>query len=189
MSSLISTRPSPVPNVSSSRKTSSSSTVIVTSDHGMNSDGNHGGPGESETHVSTIGVLALQGDVREHAAALEAGGARAVPVRRPEELAGLPADFLAAHKPGADGLILLPYFLGEKTPIHDAHARGTLVGLLTRDLWMPDDLREKVASYEHLSRGDFHVTNGVSDRIVITQSAPSVIWATSVRPTVTTPSS
>jgi xylulokinase len=31
--------------------------------------------------------------------------------------------------PGADGLILLPYFLGEKTPIHDHYARGTLVGL------------------------------------------------------------
>ncbi len=30
---------------------------------------------------------------------------------------------------GADGLILLPYFLGEKTPIHDPYARGTLVGL------------------------------------------------------------
>lgn len=36
-----------------------------------------------------IGVLALQGDVREHAAALEASGARAVGVRRPHELAGL----------------------------------------------------------------------------------------------------
>jgi xylulokinase len=35
----------------------------------------------------------------------------------------------AAAPPGADGLILLPYFLGEKTPLHDAHARGTLVGL------------------------------------------------------------
>lgn len=33
-----------------------------------------------------IGVLALQGDVREHAAALEAAGARAVPVRRASEL-------------------------------------------------------------------------------------------------------
>lgn len=31
--------------------------------------------------------------------------------------------------PGAEGLLLLPYFLGEKTPLHDAHARGTLVGL------------------------------------------------------------
>ena len=33
-----------------------------------------------------IGVLALQGDVREHARALEHAGARAVAVRRPEEL-------------------------------------------------------------------------------------------------------
>ena len=39
-------------------------------------------------------------------------------------------DQLAARiAPGADGLILLPYFLGEKTPIHDPDARGTLVGL------------------------------------------------------------
>jgi 5'-phosphate synthase pdxT subunit len=37
----------------------------------------------------TIGVLALQGDVREHLAALAAADAAAGPVRRPEELAGL----------------------------------------------------------------------------------------------------
>src|SRR4051794_21153539 len=36
-----------------------------------------------------IGVLALQGDVREHLAALTAAGADAVGVRRPEELDGL----------------------------------------------------------------------------------------------------
>jgi 5'-phosphate synthase pdxT subunit len=36
--------------------------------------------------VPTIGVLALQGDVREHVRALEAAGARALAVRRPEEL-------------------------------------------------------------------------------------------------------
>ncbi len=41
-----------------------------------------------------IGVLALQGDVREHLRALEAVGARGVPVRRTTELAG------------CDGLIL-----------------------------------------------------------------------------------
>ncbi len=39
--------------------------------------------------LPTIGVLALQGDVREHVAALEASGARATTVRRPGELAGL----------------------------------------------------------------------------------------------------
>jgi len=35
----------------------------------------------------------------------------------------------AAIPPGAEGLVLLPYFLGEKTPIHDPLARGSLVGL------------------------------------------------------------
>ncbi|QLH25212.1 pyridoxal 5'-phosphate synthase glutaminase subunit PdxT [Streptomyces sp. Rer75] len=39
----------------------------------------------SETPL--VGVLALQGDVREHLAALAAAGAQARPVRRPEELA------------------------------------------------------------------------------------------------------
>ena len=39
-------------------------------------------------------------------------------------------DALAASiPPGSDGLICLPYFLGEKTPIHDPLARGSFVGL------------------------------------------------------------
>jgi 5'-phosphate synthase pdxT subunit len=38
-----------------------------------------------------VGVLALQGDVREHLAALEAAGVRAVPVRRPAELEAVDA--------------------------------------------------------------------------------------------------
>lgn len=39
-------------------------------------------------------------------------------------------DRRAAGTPaGSDGLVLLPYVLGEKTPLHDPHARGTLVGL------------------------------------------------------------
>jgi xylulokinase len=35
----------------------------------------------------------------------------------------------AALPPGSDGLVVLPYFLGEKTPLHDPYARGTIVGL------------------------------------------------------------
>ncbi len=31
--------------------------------------------------------------------------------------------------PGAGGVVLLPYFLGEKTPLHDPHARGSVVGM------------------------------------------------------------
>jgi xylulokinase len=39
-------------------------------------------------------------------------------------------DRLAAAIPaGSEGVVLLPYFLGEKTPLHDPHARGTIVGL------------------------------------------------------------
>jgi pyridoxal 5'-phosphate synthase pdxT subunit len=39
--------------------------------------------------VPRIGVLALQGDVREHVRALAGAGAEAVPVRRPAELAAV----------------------------------------------------------------------------------------------------
>ena len=32
-------------------------------------------------------------------------------------------------KPGANGIVFLPYFSGERTPIHDPHAKGTIFGL------------------------------------------------------------
>ena len=35
----------------------------------------------------------------------------------------------AASPPGANGLVLLPYFSGERTPIHDPLARGVVFGL------------------------------------------------------------
>jgi xylulokinase len=35
----------------------------------------------------------------------------------------------AATQPGADGLIFLPYIMGERTPIWDPHARGVFFGL------------------------------------------------------------
>ncbi len=41
--------------------------------------------------MRTVGVLALQGDFAEHIAALEAAGARAMAVRRPDELAAVAA--------------------------------------------------------------------------------------------------
>jgi 5'-phosphate synthase pdxT subunit len=59
-----------------------------------------------------IGVLALQGDVREHVTALRAQDAEAVPVRRPEELAGV------------DGLVLPG---GESTTIVKLAARFGLL--------------------------------------------------------------
>jgi 5'-phosphate synthase pdxT subunit len=59
-----------------------------------------------------VGVLALQGDVREHLAALSEQGAEAVPVRRPEELAAV------------DGLVLPG---GESTTIAKLAARFGLL--------------------------------------------------------------
>ncbi len=40
----------------------------------------------------------------------------------------LAAEAEAAPK-GAKGLICLPYFSGERTPIHDPHAKGAFFGL------------------------------------------------------------
>lgn len=46
---------------------------------------------------------------------------------------GVPFDDLvrdaARVPPGADGLVMLPYFAGERTPIFDAQARGVIAGL------------------------------------------------------------
>jgi xylulokinase len=39
------------------------------------------------------------------------------------------ADEAADIPPGADGLVCLPYFSGERTPINDPHARGIFFGL------------------------------------------------------------
>ncbi|MDB5525817.1 MAG: carbohydrate kinase, family [Rhizobium sp.] len=39
------------------------------------------------------------------------------------------ANEASSSRPGANGLVFLPYFSGERTPIHDSHAKGTLFGL------------------------------------------------------------
>jgi 5'-phosphate synthase pdxT subunit len=53
-----------------------------------------------------VGVLALQGDVREHLAARESGGARAVPVRRPAELDAVDALVLPGGESTTIGKLL-----------------------------------------------------------------------------------
>jgi xylulokinase len=60
----------------------------------------------------------------------EWAGVAAAAAKAVGESAHVHLDRLAAAVPaGADGLVLLPYVLGEKTPLHDPHARGTLIGL------------------------------------------------------------
>lgn len=42
---------------------------------------------------------------------------------------GMLATEAEASPPGANGLLWLPYFSGERTPIHDPHAKGAIFGL------------------------------------------------------------
>ena len=72
-------------------------------------------------HASpAVGILALQGDVREHARAVEASGGRAVSVRRPAELAAV------------DGLIL-------------PGGESTTIDKLTRIFGLAQPLRDRIA--------------------------------------------
>jgi pyridoxal 5'-phosphate synthase pdxT subunit len=70
----------------------------------------------------TIGVLALQGDVREHLAMLERAGARAVKVRRPEELAHVDGIVMPGGESTTMHKLARAFDLFE--PLHDALAGG-----------------------------------------------------------------
>ena len=69
-----------------------------------------------------VGVLALQGDVREHLRALRAAGAEAVEVRRPAELAGVDGLVLPGGESTTIGRLLRIFELLE--PLRDAVADG-----------------------------------------------------------------
>ncbi|MCF6745676.1 pyridoxal 5'-phosphate synthase glutaminase subunit PdxT [Blastococcus sp. KM273128] len=74
------------------------------------------------TDPPVVGVLALQGDVREHVAALRAGGAEAVAVRRPGELAAVDGIVL----PGGESTTMatLAARWGLLEPLRDAVRAG-----------------------------------------------------------------
>ncbi|WP_435198462.1 pyridoxal 5'-phosphate synthase glutaminase subunit PdxT [Janibacter sp. GS2] len=74
----------------------------------------------TDAPVPHLGVLAVQGDVREHRAALEASGARTTAVRRPAELAAV------------DGLVL-------------PGGESTTIDKLTRIFDLRDPLRARIA--------------------------------------------
>lgn len=69
-----------------------------------------------------VGVLALQGDFREHLAVLDELGADAVPVRRPEELAGVRGLVI----PGGESSVMdkLSRLFGLADPLREAIAGG-----------------------------------------------------------------
>ena len=80
-----------------------------------------------------IGVLALQGDVREHVRALESAGATAVPVKRPADLEELDGIVLPGGESTTMGKLLTLFDLLE--PLHHQirlglPAFGTCAGMI-----------------------------------------------------------
>ncbi|GAA4977409.1 pyridoxal 5'-phosphate synthase glutaminase subunit PdxT [Kineococcus glutinatus] len=69
-----------------------------------------------------VGVLAMQGDVREHLAALRACGAEAVLVRRPAELAAVDGIVLPGGESTAIDRLLTAF--GMREPLREALAGG-----------------------------------------------------------------
>ena len=76
--------------------------------------------------TNTAGALTawLRDELYRDAVAGEAGGGPAAYAVMTEEA--------AAVAPGSDGLICLPYFAGERTPLNDPAARGVFFGLTSR---------------------------------------------------------
>jgi len=96
----------------------------------------------------TVGILALQGDVREHAAALERAGEPWRPVRRPDDLAGVDGIVL----PGGESttLSLLLQSSGLYQPLGSAlreglPAFGTCAGLVLLSRTILDGRSDQVS--------------------------------------------
>jgi 5'-phosphate synthase pdxT subunit len=91
-----------------------------------------------------VGVLALQGDVREHLRALDAAGATAVTVKTPEELAGVDAFVLPGGESTTIGKLLNRFDLLEplrECALGGMPLYGTCAGLIlmANDIAGPQD--------------------------------------------------
>lgn len=75
----------------------------------------------------------------------------------------------ASSPPGANGLLMLPYFSGERTPIHDVNAKGVLFGLnLTHT---------RGDIYRALIEGIAHGTRHVTDTFAALGQKPARLLA------------
>ncbi len=93
--------------------------------------------------TAKVGVLALQGDFREHLAVLRGLGAEARPVRRPEELEGI--DGLVI--PGGESTVIdkLSRAFGVAEPIKAAIADGLPVyGTCAGLIMLADTVRDRI---------------------------------------------
>jgi xylulokinase len=83
-------------------------------------------------------------------------------------MAALAAD-AGTSPPGANGLVFLPYFSGERTPIHDPNAKGAIVGLTLA--------HTRADIYRAALEGIAFATNGIFDSYAEAGAPPSTIVA------------
>jgi 5'-phosphate synthase pdxT subunit len=103
-----------------------------------------------------VGVLALQGDFREHIAVLRGLGADAVPVRRPEELARVGGLVI----PGGESSVMdkLSRTFGLAQPLKDAIAGGLPVyGTCAGLIMLADRILDGIAGQQSLGGLDVAV--------------------------------
>src|SRR5437870_11581495 len=80
-----------------------------------------------------VGVLAIQGNVREHAAMLRALGADVVEVRKPEQLEGLDGLVLPGGESTTFMRLMTLYGLDEALRSFDRPVFGTCAGMIVLD--------------------------------------------------------
>jgi 5'-phosphate synthase pdxT subunit len=100
-----------------------------------------------------IGVLAVQGNFREHAAVLRRLGAEAVEVRLPEQLNGLDGLIVPGGESTAIARLMRLYGLDEALRQFSRPIFGTCAGMIVLDR-------------EHLGLGDFRVARNAFGRQV-----------------------
>lgn len=119
----------------------------------------------------TIGVLALQGDVREHLRTLAALGVHSVAVRRPEELAGVDGLVL----PGGESTTMarLARTFGLLDPLRDRIADGLpVLGTCAGMILLADRVLDGVAGQETIGGLDITVRRNAFGRQVDSFEGP-----------------
>jgi 5'-phosphate synthase pdxT subunit len=100
-----------------------------------------------------IGILAVQGNVREHAVVLRRLGATPVEVRLPEQLAGLDGLIIPGGESTAIGRLMRLYGLDDAVREFSRPVFGTCAGMIVLDR-------------DHLGLGDFRVRRNAFGRQV-----------------------
>jgi 5'-phosphate synthase pdxT subunit len=112
-----------------------------------------------------IGVLALQGDVREHLEALTASGADAVTVRRPEELAAVDGLVIPGGESTTMGKLLRIFDLLD--PVRERLAAGMpAYGSCAGMILLASDILDTTADAVHLDGLDMTVRRNAFGRQV-----------------------